>query len=139
MESLLRKRKRRIPAKPVGVADIDPDARDKIRLGYELMPFAVDGRGSLAKRFKEIACQVMVDQSDDLPAVRLQLVKRFVGVCVLCETIEGQVVAGETVEVTEYSALISALVRLANRIGIDRIPRNVTPNLNDYLRVEAAE
>ena len=135
----VRKRKRRLPTMPVTPSDIDRDARDKIRLGYERMPFAVDGRGSLAKRFKEIAGQLMVDQGKDLPAVRLQLVKRFVGCCVLCETIEGQVAAGETVGVSEYSALINSLVRLANRIGLDRIPKNVTPSLDDYLRVEAAE
>ena len=135
----VRKRKRRIPVKPVNPSDFDRDARDRIRLGYELMPYAVDGRSGLAKRYKEIASHLLVDQGYDLSEVRFQLMKRFIGCCVLCKTIEGSVVAGETVEVSEYSALISSLVRLANRIGIDRIPRNVTPTLNDYLRVEAAE
>jgi hypothetical protein len=39
--------------------------------------------------------------------------------------------------------LCSSLVRLGQRIGIDRIARDITPNLNEYLRnkqtIEAAE
>ena len=51
---------------------------------------------------------------------------------------EALVVTEQPVDVTEYTQLISSLVRVASRIGLDRIPRNVTPSLKSYL-AEAAE
>jgi hypothetical protein len=40
---------------------------------------------------------------------------------------------GEQVDFNEHATLSSTLVRLAAKIGIDRVPKDVTPNLQDYL------
>lgn len=46
---------------------------------------------------------------------------------------ESRLANGEQVDINEHATLSSTLVRLAARIGIDRIPRDVTPTLDEYL------
>ena len=43
-------------------------------------------------------------------------------------------VEGGIIDVTEYSTLASTLVRIGQRTGINRIPRDVTPNPLIYAR-----
>ena len=52
---------------------------------------------------------------------------------------EARLVNGEAIDLTEYSQLASTLVRLAQRIGLDRRARNVTPTLAEYLDAKANE
>ena len=41
---------------------------------------------------------------------------------------------GEEIDVERHALLCSTLTRLAQRIGIDRRAKNITPSLGDYLR-----
>ena len=52
---------------------------------------------------------------------------------------EARLVNGEAIDLTEYSQLASTLVRLAQRIGLDRRARNVTPTLAEYPDAKANE
>ena len=52
---------------------------------------------------------------------------------------EAKLVGGENIDLQEYSQLSSTLVRLAQRIGIDRRARNVTPTLAEYLEAKSNE
>ena len=65
--------------------------------------------------------------------MRLQPLRRFAASCVLAEQLEASVAAGNQIDINEHAVLVSSLVRVANRIGIDRIPKNVTPSLKEYL------
>ena len=60
--------------------------------------------------------------------------------CVLAEDLEGRLARGEEIDVERHALLCSTLTRLAQRIGIDRRARNVTPTVKDYLeQIEVAE
>ena len=65
---------------------------------------------------------------------RRQLIRRFSAACVLAEELEGRLARGEEIEVERHALLCSTLTRLAQRIGIDRRAKNITPSLGDYLR-----
>ena len=55
---------------------------------------------------------------------------------------EARLAQGEAIDITEHSLLVSTAVRVAARIGIDRIPRTITPNVAAYaahINSEAAE
>ena len=54
--------------------------------------------------------------------------------CVLAEELEGRLARGEEIDVERHALLCSTLTRLAQRIGIDRRAKNITPSLGDYLR-----
>jgi hypothetical protein len=45
---------------------------------------------------------------------------------------------GKPVNLMEHSTAISTMVRIAARIGVERIPKNINPTLGDYLRAEEA-
>jgi hypothetical protein len=52
---------------------------------------------------------------------------------VLAEQLESDLANGKQINITEHALLCSTLVRVARQIGINRIPRNVTPTLDQYL------
>ena len=40
---------------------------------------------------------------------------------------------GQQIDISEHALLVSSAVRLARQLGINRVMRNVTPSLNQYL------
>ena len=41
---------------------------------------------------------------------------------------------GEEIDIAEHALLTSTMVRVAQRIGLNRIPRNIGPTFGDVLR-----
>jgi hypothetical protein len=109
-------------------------SRSRISNGRALLP-DIDGRSAMARRFRDIADAILVDQGglDNCSESRVQLVRRFAAAAVLAERMESRIANGESVDISEHSLLCSTLVRIAQRIGINRRLRNVTPHLADYL------
>jgi hypothetical protein len=69
----------------------------------------------------------------------LQLIRRFAAAAVLAEQMEARLANGEQIDIAEHATLSSTLVRLAQRIGIDRVPRDVGLTLDplEYARERA--
>jgi hypothetical protein len=113
--------------------------RAAITNGKELLP-GVDGRSIIARRFRDIASQVLIDQggADRCSESRQQLVRRFAAACVLAEEMEGRLARGEQIDISEHALLCSSLVRLAQRIGINRVPRTVA-DIGDYVAIDKVE
>lgn len=111
-----------------------PAFRSRATNCRDLLP-GVDGRSGPARRFRDIVLAVGSDQGglEHLSEARTQLVRRFAAACVLAEAVEARIAQGEPVDVAEHAQLSSTLVRLGQRIGIDRRSRTVTPTLGDYL------
>ena len=67
--------------------------------------------------------------------IRISLVRRFAALSVLLEEQEIKIANGEPIDVGAYSHMSSTLVRLAQRIGLKRAARDVTPtpSVADYL------
>jgi hypothetical protein len=95
---------------------------------------SVDRRTRLAKRFKEIVRAIEQDQggSERLSEARMQLIRRFAATAVLAEQIEARLASGEEINAQEHALLSSSLVRLVQRIGINRIAKDITPTLSQY-------
>ena len=56
----------------------------------------------------------------------------------MAEAMEASLFNGEQIDIAEHSLLASTLERLAQRVGINRTAKNVTPYLHDYLEQQAA-
>jgi hypothetical protein len=112
-----------------------PTQRSRVSNGNEILP-GVDQRSPTARRYRDLVSQIAADQGglDQLSESRLQMIRRFAGASALAEAVEARIANGEKVDVGEYSQLASTLVRIASRLGIDRIARDVTPTLSDILR-----
>jgi hypothetical protein len=109
--------------------------RSRISNGHDLLP-DVDGRSVMARRYRDITSAILVDQGGEAECSesRMQLIRRFAAAAVLAEQLEARLVNGEQIDMQEHATLSSTLVRLAQRIGINRVAKDVTPSLADYLR-----
>ena len=114
--------------------------RSRLSNGRELLP-DVDGRSVVARRYRDVLGALVSDQggAEHLSEARLQLIRRFCAASVLAEQMEARPARGEQINIQEYSLLVSTIVRVAQRIGIDRVPRDVAPSLAEYLKQGAAE
>jgi len=124
-----------------GIAGRKDYARDKLTNGSKTLP-ETDGRLRIGRRFRDIVAAILVDQggTDLCSESRRQLIRRFSAACVLAEDLEGRLARGEEIDVERHALLCSTLTRLAQRIGIDRRAKNITPSLSEYLTPqEAAE
>ena len=115
-----------------------PEARSRITNGGKTLP-GIDGRSGIARRYRDIANQIVADQGgrDMCSESRRQLIRRFAAAAVLAEQMEARLANGEEIDISEHALLTSTMVRVAQRIGVDRIPRDVSsPSLADILREE---
>ena len=99
-----------------------------------------DGRTTVARRYRDIAAAIATDQggADRLSETRLQLIRRFSAAACLAEQLESRLARGEEIDIQEHSLLVSTMVRVAQRIGIDRRAKNITPSLSEYLTPQEA-
>jgi hypothetical protein len=128
-----------MPAPSGALAHRKPTARSRITNGADLLP-GIDGRSLIARRYRDIAAQIAVDQggADRCSEARAQLIRRFAASAVMAEAMEARLARGEKIDAAEHCLLSSILVRLATRIGIDRRAKHVTPLLRDYLEDKAS-
>jgi hypothetical protein len=117
-----------------------PTARARVSNGRDVLP-NVDGRSLIARRYRDVSNAIIVDQGgiDRCSESRLQLIRRFAAAAVLAEQMEARLANGEQIDIAEHATLSSTLVRLAQRIGIDRVPRDVGLTLDplEYARERA--
>ena len=117
-----------------------PEAASRVSNG-RVMLAGVDGRSMRARRYRDLCRAIFIDQGgeDRLSETRKQLIRRFASLGVQAEELEARLVRGETVDLGAQSVIASTMVRIASRIGINRMPKNITPGLRDYLDIKAAE
>jgi hypothetical protein len=108
------------------------NGRGKVRL---LTRQNLDGRTAAAKQFSAIAEAICEDLggSDRLSTVQKHLVEAFAGAALCVHTLNAKLLLGQQVDVTEVSQAVSAMVRIASKLGCDRVPRDVT-TLGDILK-----
>jgi hypothetical protein len=123
------------PRRPKRLGARKAQNRSRVTNRDGLLP-DVDGRTALARRFRDIASAILADQAgaDECSEARKQLIRRFAAAAVLAEQMEAQLAKGESIAVAEHALLCSSLVRLSNRIGIDRRARDLGPTLGQILR-----
>ena len=107
---------------------VDPIIAARLE-GKRLLP-NVDQRSLPYQRYKEIIKQMAVDAGgvENLTAARAQLIRRFSAASVLAEQMEVRIAKGELVNITEFSALSSTLVRLGRLVGVERRSKDIYPN-----------
>jgi hypothetical protein len=133
-----------------------PPVNSPLKSGYSLTRFrrphrttkvlpltraAIDGRSRAAKTFDAIVDGITADlggNEEQLSTVMKWLREAFAGAAVQVDSLNTRLLAGEKVDVLEHSTAISTLVRVASRIGLQRVARDVT-TLGDLLSADYAE
>ena len=87
--------------------------------------------------FERLASQIAADLGHDLTAIESKLVEAFVGSAITLDSLNARILLGEQVSLAEHAATVSAMVRVATRLGISRRAEDVS--LPDPLRYRRAE
>jgi hypothetical protein len=103
----------------------------------------LDGRTNAAKVFDRLVVDIEADLGgrDQLSTIERALVEAFAGACVTLHHLNTKLALGEEIDLGQHAQAVSAMVRIASRLGLQRRTRDVTPDPLDYARQrgEAAE
>lgn len=96
----------------------------------------LDGRTKARKQFDAIAEGIAQDLGgeDRLSTVTRHLVEAFAGAAVHVHDLNARLLLGEEVDITAHASAISTMVRIASRIGTQRVAKEVGLTLNDIMR-----
>ena len=96
----------------------------------------LDNRSSAAKEFDRLAAEIQTDlgRREQLSAIELALIEAFCGSAILLNGLNTKILLGQEIELSEYAAVVSSMVRVGSRLGLHRRQCDVTPSLGDYLR-----
>jgi hypothetical protein len=100
----------------------------------------LDGRTAAAKVFDRLVVDIENDLGghDALSTIERALVEGFAGACVTLQHLNTQLALGQTIDLAQHAQAVSAMVRVASRLGLQRRTRDVTPTLADYLQQQQA-
>jgi len=98
----------------------------------------LDGRSAISRRFRDLVGDVSADLGGygRLSELEKQLVRRAASLSVMCESVEADLVSGLDVDVDRYGMLCDRIGRLAQRLGLSRLARDIGPQdraLSDML------
>ena len=113
-----------------------PSAAPKVRL----MTLAeLDGRTNAAKAARGLIADLESDMggADRLSAGERVLVVRAAVSTAMIEHIEATWLSGGELDVNAYTALVNVQRRLLTTVGLKRQPRDVTPDLDQYVASKA--
>jgi len=102
----------------------------------------LDGRTSAAKVFDRLVTAIEADLggADQLSAIERNLVQAFAGATVTLHHLNARLMAGEEINLAQHAQAVSAMVRVASRLGLQRRQKNVGGlTLGDLLRADIEE
>ena len=97
----------------------------------------IDGRGNAARAFDRLARAIKTDLGghDQLSSIEHSLIEAFCGSAILIDHLNAKLLLGEEVDVAAHAATVSALVRVASRLGLRRRAKDITGlSLGEVLR-----
>jgi len=98
----------------------------------------LDGRTNAARQFERLVGDITSDLGgcEAISAIETALIEAFAGAAVTLDNLNVRLVLGETIDLSQHALCVSAMVRVASRLGLQRRSRDVTPTLGDLLRAE---
>src|SRR5262249_54145799 len=100
----------------------------------------IDGRSSAAKLFDQLTGAIEADLggADQFSAIDRHLVHAFAGAAVTLHHLNARLMAGEEINLAQHAQAVSAMVRVASRLGLQRRQKDVEPTLAQILAAEEA-
>jgi hypothetical protein len=111
-------------------SDVVRSARGKFRRATKpqlLTRSQLDGRTNAAKVFDRLVSDIEGDLggADQLSTIERALVEAFAGATVMVQFVNTRLALGEQVDPSEACSAVSAMVRIASRLGVSRRARDV--------------
>src|SRR6056297_2366099 len=121
------------------MAKAPPPPEFRTRRGTGAIVLAgVDGRSMMARRFREITSGIEADLGGDLTEAQRALLARAATLAVWAEEREAELAKGEEFDAQAYATVANAMRRLLSDLGLHRASRDVTPDLQTYIRGQAS-
>jgi hypothetical protein len=102
----------------------------------------LDGRTNAAKFFDRMCVDIEADLGghDQLSTIEVALIEAFAGAHVMLSNLNTRLALGEQIDLGEHSQAVSAMVRVASRLGLQRRAKDISgPTLGDILRADLEE
>ena len=135
MDEVVHQRARKPPTPPTKRAeDRKAHGRSKITNHVDLLP-GVSGASSQARRFRDLVNSILSDMGGPTlcSEVKIGLARRLAAATVQCEQIEARMIQGGQIDIATLCQLASTCMRLSVRLGLERVARDMTPSLSQYL------
>ena len=89
---------------------------------------ALDGRTAVAKQFDSIAASIATDMGGEacLSTIQKHLVEAFAGCAVNVSDLNARLLLGEKVDLAQHAQAVTTLVRVASRLPIGRVAKDIT-------------
>ena len=96
----------------------------------------LDGRTGPAKLFDRLTTDIENDLGGRalLSTIECALIQAFAGAYVSLENLNTRLALGETIDISEHAQAVSAMVRVSNKLGLQRRAKDVGSSLGDLLR-----
>jgi hypothetical protein len=87
----------------------------------------LDKRSSAFKLFNRLAADIEADLGgrDQLSTIELTLIEAYVGATVTLQHLNTQLALGQPIDLGQHAQAVSAMVRVASRLGLQRRARSV--------------
>ncbi len=102
----------------------------------------LDRRTAPAKRARELieAIEGDLGGADRLSSVQRQLIRRLAMMLLWCESEDADALGGQrALDAERYGRVASHARRIAETLGVERVLKDVTPTLSEYLDAKARE
>jgi hypothetical protein len=98
----------------------------------------LDGRTNAAKAFDRLVLDIESDLGgrSELSTIERALIEAFAGAAVTLMHLNTKLALGETIDLSQHAQAVSAMVRVASRLGLQRRQKEVQ-SLDQYLRSKA--
>ncbi len=115
-------------SRPPATAQPKPKRKHKQVKPQLLTRKSLDQRSNAAKLFDHLVTHIQADLGgrDQLSTVELSLIEGFVGATVVMNDLNTRLALGQKIDLAEHAAAVSAMVRVAAKIGLSRRSRIVS-------------
>jgi hypothetical protein len=128
------------PADASGIAHARPGngqskrRRHRVARPQLLTRDALDGRTNAARAFDRLAADITADLGgrDQLSTIEAALIEAFCGAAITLQHLNCQLALGQKIDFSQHAQAVSAMVKIASRLGLQRRAKDVT-SLQSYL------
>jgi hypothetical protein len=117
-----------------------PSRRHRRTRPQLLSRLELDRRLNSVTQFESLVSAIRADLGHDLSEIESRLIEAFAGSAITLDNLNARVLLGEPISLAEFAQTVSAMVRVASRLGCSKRLRDVTPqSLDDIAREIEAE
>jgi hypothetical protein len=101
----------------------------------------LDGRTNAAKVFDRLVTDIEADMGghDQLSTIEVALVEAFAGAAVTLNNLNTRLALGQEIDLSQHAQAVSAMVRVAAKLGLQRRAKDIGPTFSDLWRADQEE